>query len=546
MSDQAIDTLKLIFQDQPGLLEIIQLGGIESEQLLNTFRKQELFTTPINLYVTGRTGSGKTSLGNRLLNQSIMNSTGYQDCTDKVGFFKLASNLCYFDLPGAGSDEEYENINRAALLMDQRIDEDLGKAPVSSFEVATYGNQGQIKEEGVEVSDWQSEKSQRTIAPDVILYVIAPHTQFLRCDSQYLASLLKSQKKRTDKNKAIFALNIFQREGRVLSTPQNIADVRKKVTEIYQKHYPAEEPFIVEFNALTGDGINEITSNICKILPKSKLGNIEQVLRDDLKQFAERERRDRYLKNLIRIVSRLATYKVDQKAGDRDLIQTATSAIVTYGVKTFQNLDKLEKIKSDIDLEINLITAKLKEERQRLITINENKTESKDITREVPKFEEVTVTDWIVVNEVRVKSVSGLKKFTNIITGFFGIKFFDDKFINETVRKPIERIETRLAGYETEVIGTIEAVVGQVEKVIGQEYLKGGYSVIKSLLAIGLGTQAYCNEENANFQSCVDRAEARLEHCLNSLQSKIEYWVDTEDARTAEHNLIQLLETTLS
>ncbi|MCD8487633.1 MAG: hypothetical protein LRZ84_13090 [Desertifilum sp.] len=88
------------------------------------------------------------------------------------------------------------------------------------------------------------------------------------------------------------------------------------------------------------------------------MGNIEQVLRDDLKQFAERERRDRYLKNLIRIVSRLATYKVDQKSGRRDLIQTAASAIVTYGVKTFQNLDKLEKIKSDIDSEINLNNCK--------------------------------------------------------------------------------------------------------------------------------------------------------------------------------------------
>ncbi|MCD8487635.1 MAG: hypothetical protein LRZ84_13100 [Desertifilum sp.] len=64
-------------------------------------------------------------------------------------------------------------------------------------------------------------------------------------------------------------------------------------------------------------------------------------------------------------------------------------------------------------------------------------------------------------------------------------------------------------------------------------------------MAIGLGTQAYCNEENANFQGCVDRAEAKLEKYLNPLQSKIEYWVDTEDARTAEQNLIQLLETTL-
>ncbi|MCD8487634.1 MAG: hypothetical protein LRZ84_13095 [Desertifilum sp.] len=69
-----------------------------------------------------------------------------------------------------------------------------------------------------------------------------------------------------------------------------------------------------------------------------------------------------------------------------------------------------------------------------MIKINENKVGPKYITREIPDFEEVTVTDWIEVNEVRVKSVSGLKKFTNIITSFIGFKFFEDKFINETVR----------------------------------------------------------------------------------------------------------------
>lgn len=75
MSKTALETLRLIFNDQPDLLEIIKLGDIESEKLVNSFRENnELFAAPVNLYVTGRTGAGKTSLGNRLLAQSVMES----------------------------------------------------------------------------------------------------------------------------------------------------------------------------------------------------------------------------------------------------------------------------------------------------------------------------------------------------------------------------------------------------------------------------------------------------------------------------------------
>lgn len=54
----------------------------------------------------------------------------------------------------------------------------------------------------------------------------------------------------------------------------------------------------------------------------------------------------------------------------------------------------------------------------------------------------------------------------------FGSKVFEEKIINEKVRKPIERLETRFLGYEKQIIDTVEVVVGQVEEIVGRNYLQ--------------------------------------------------------------------------
>ncbi|RUT03543.1 hypothetical protein DSM106972_051820 [Dulcicalothrix desertica PCC 7102] len=165
MSDNALETLRSIFHDQPDLLKIIQLGDIESSKLVGAFRENnDLFAAPINLYVTGRTGAGKTSLGNCLLEEVKMESTGHMDCTDSVGYFKLASNLCYFDLPGAGSNDNFENINRAVLLMPQLVeDEILDISTIQEFKKIDYSNY--LKEETgtIKIEEWQSEAKQKQI-----------------------------------------------------------------------------------------------------------------------------------------------------------------------------------------------------------------------------------------------------------------------------------------------------------------------------------------------------------------------------------------------
>src|SRR5438045_415156 len=85
-----LDALKAVFYDQPDLLTIVTLGDLESQELRSIFSQtSEVFAACINQYVVGRTGAGKTSLGNWLFEKQVMSSTGYMDCTTAIGLIRL-------------------------------------------------------------------------------------------------------------------------------------------------------------------------------------------------------------------------------------------------------------------------------------------------------------------------------------------------------------------------------------------------------------------------------------------------------------------------
>lgn len=73
----------------------------------------------INIFATGRTHSGKTTLGNSLLGIDYFLSTGRQDCTKEINLIEFPIGLKYFDLPGVCSDDFLENYNRVAFGMSQ-------------------------------------------------------------------------------------------------------------------------------------------------------------------------------------------------------------------------------------------------------------------------------------------------------------------------------------------------------------------------------------------------------------------------------------------
>ena len=595
----SLEILQSIFSDSPDALNIFTLENLEAEGYKEHFRKNsEIFASPINMYVTGRTGAGKTALGNCLLSETtVMKSTGFQDCTREIGWFKLASNLRYFDLPGIASGAEFENINRAALLVPQ-IDDEFADPPVMPLEatdtvkVWDFSNcvnpKDRPEEELVKVEDWQHPENQKNVEPDVIIYVLAPDKQFLGADKKYLGQLLKTWKQRKKRCIVITALNIFERNGKAIATPQQMEYARTQIPKVYRAVFKTEPiPPIIEINSLTGRGIGELTDIVCRVIPQEKIGNMQQVLRDELKQYAEKERTKRYYRTLSLIAGRLSRYTVDKKLEGQNLFQAAASAISAYGVMTFKNADALGEILDQIDV-ISEQVEQVERTQQKAITEKENVMGTKDITRVKAKTEQVEVEydDWRpetrtdTVEEkvyVPVAKKQSLKK-TQFVPGKVEVKrerkglhrFFKGKgtytaqengYIEKTVTEEVivtdtqertvtrnveriemvretkKRLETKITGYEEEIVDTVEIVVAQVDKVVGTEYLSGGYPAIKLLLGLGLGIQNYCTN-----QTSIQQGELMAERKLAPLKSKINQLVNKSDG---EEELIEILERAL-
>lgn len=606
MIEASLEILRELFSDKPEALKVFDLKNLESQYLKEQLRDSgELFADAINLWVTGRTGAGKTSLGNSLLDSDVMKSNGFQDCTDFIGYFRLTSNLRFWDTPGICSNINYENINRAALMMEQLPGSKFSRPPVVPLK---DNNHLHIKdfskclspgiepeEETVKVGKWRSEM-QEDVQPDVILYVLAPHMKFLDPDRQYLGELLETWKHLKTSGKCIVIpiLNVFRKDdGTVVPTPQEMTYAKREIPEVYNAVFDADDfPPVIEINSRTGEGIPKITEIICQIIPPEKIGSLGKVLKDDLKQYAEQERVRRYYQTLSLISGRLGRYTVDKKIEGQSLFQAAASAICAYGVMTFKGLDAIQDIKTEFDSVVEQVE-QVEQARQEDITTKENVMGSKDITRIKPKEEEVEVqyTDWRpeektdTIEEtvyVPVSKTKNLKK-TVLVPGkvtkqkersWFGKlrtgeKYYtaeEDGYVERTVNEEVDvvesesrtvkkkvtttewvqetktRLETRVVGYEEEVVDTVQVVVAQVDKVVGTKHLAGGYLAIRFLLSLGLSIQNYCSSKNATWSRSLEQGELLAERKLTPYQSHIEQLVDDPQG---EEQLIEILETAL-
>jgi energy-coupling factor transporter ATP-binding protein EcfA2 len=113
------------------------ISNIRAKFVIEKLNQYASNTDSINLFITGRTGSGKSQLANLLLGIDCFLSTGRQDCTKVVNLFELTGLKC-FDLPG--SFGECENINRSALLLPQIDDEEEYLTDVKYLEIWNYSD----------------------------------------------------------------------------------------------------------------------------------------------------------------------------------------------------------------------------------------------------------------------------------------------------------------------------------------------------------------------------------------------------------------------
>ncbi len=526
MSTTVLGPLKTLFNDSPDVLRMLDiraltLSALSDEMLREEQRKHKFFGVPINVYATGRTGAGKTSVGNLLFNAPVLKSDGSLDCTSTVQYFKMQSNLCYFDLPGSGSSEAFENINRATLSIEQLKDKDvITEIPMRNF--TDYHRTKTYTETRITVADWQASENRKEFFPDIILYVIAPHESFSRIDTEYLKDLLGFIKTNGHKN-LVFVFNIHELpDGQPITKPKNLENVESKIKEVYAKVYldTIIAPVIVKINALTGIGFTELTEQMCNLLPNEKLGQMGSVLHEDLKAQAKSERSRRYRDMLIKIASRVATYKVDYRIGSNSLLlHEMFSAVLDYGMQTFHpgttlaDVQKARRLTEDL---ANTCQEMRSRNVMKTIQVTEikHKTESR-VSGYRDVYEDTTETRYEPENYTEKKESIVLScvfaapaLVTGVVQGAFttldsegfekgfdnGMKWFDELVTTETTKTKFNETKVSVKKHvRTDPI--YEDVVVQVPYTVEKqvldykEYLLGGYEVIKNLLAIGIGIE---------------------------------------------------------
>jgi hypothetical protein len=566
VQDNAYRLLVAIFHDQPDLLKAMTLGDLESGEVLNVVQSRDkLFGSPVFQFTVGRTHAGKTTLGNLLFGEAAMRSTGYQDCTDYVGRVRLKSDLCYFDTPGAGGEETYENFARMALGLPQpnspQVDYfrmlDFTDAVVLPSDVVDN-----VTEVRITAQTWKREFASK-FPPDVIVYVVAPHMLFLRDDRAYLHDMLKQYG-----DKVVIALNRW--DGVTKDT--DIDNVRNQIESVYRRAYPdgSMTPRFAIINAKTGSGIHELTALICGAISPEKLGGMQAVLSGDLKRHAQEERSRRYRKTVNRIAARLALNKVDQQAGGMDLISLAAHGIARFGVLTFEGDDDIRAFRDGLNEHVRQEAERVRRERTEDIVSRDVQTGTKDIVTREPVFDTVEIIEnqqHKISEEITESRGVGFWKSAGIATKSLWNRFdnlleggtqAERDAIREGAKKdmvetttrvneryvdiPVTRYEQKIVDYQDKVVATVTEVLGVTENVVGTRALQGAIPVIELLVSIGLGVEEYCTgqDRDGGIEKAIEQSRQIVRLELDRVAGKLKRLVD--EGVTAESRIAELLD----
>lgn len=329
----------------------------------------------LKIFVTGRTGSGKTTLANRLIGiDYFLKSTGHQDCTDEINWIDFPLGLSYFDLPGICSDDRLENYNRAFMGLRQVDDFPF----VDSITLAKYNQERTAKKVNLKVEDFQS----KAIKPDLVLYLIASDKQFLAADTAYLRDLLRKN------YPIVYVINCFgdRETGKHESaSPQNLEDITRKLNKIHEVLEIPYPPTIVNVNCWTGRGISDLVQ-----LCYRKLGEDKGRLLFELMEYQIQKTPSEYLArvkaNLLTMTASVACYKTSYLSTDVDNVLDFGKCLWMYG-KSFAgqpehlNNSECEFIRSKVR---ELISAKIETHYEKVI-----QQMSKKIYKSVPVFKTI-------------------------------------------------------------------------------------------------------------------------------------------------------------
>ena len=545
----ALDALKLVFQDQPALLSIFQLSSIADDLTREGIHKSDFFTDVINIWVTGKSSIGKTQLGNAILGRNLMPMTGRQDCTSCIEKFTTEGNLSYIGLPGTGSNQLYENINRAALLLAQRSHaEQVVELDINNFSIST----GERKATSVDINKWAMPDYRSEFSQDIVLYVAASDKKIQREDRLYIRDLLKSKE---HKNSLLFVINVFgeryeeieDREESIRKKEIDIKNVTTKIEEACRPEIDKGFPLrIIVVDAKRNEGIKNLVNHICELIPESKLGKVKELATEEFSEEVLKRRDRRYIETLIKISSRLSRIHVDTQSNSQNIIQIAVESIVLYGIRIYgSNPDS----KSVYDFSAKTSERVIRECSKKIIK-KEYEIGEKKIYTKIKKFgleerEEEVKIEGVVEKKTKINrslptrilieggqamkkagaymshlgndDPSGLKSEISKIEKETEKSIKKDKVYYE-IEQTTQRVKRTVIcskGTEKQHLRTINVITGVSEKKCGDEYSVGGLNLIRTILGIGLGLKSHYEKNSfsmPNFDDILENSEEKLCH----------------------------------
>lgn len=279
------------------------LSQIRASFIIDKLANYPQNLSTINIFATGRTHSGKTTLGNRLLGIDYFLSTGRQDCTKEINLIEFPIGLKYFDLPGVCSDDFLENYNRVALNVNQVED----FPTVSEVSLFRYREEQSPSEKKLTISHYESLNFQ----PDLVYYLIAPDKQFARGDRKYLRDLLKRHQN------IIYVFNMFVNKQTGMSYFATEANIQDVATQIFKVHRDilgeGSQPMIVGVNCLTGEGISELLHQSQQMLSGQK-----GIIFQELISHQQQKTPDEYVSQVKRELVRIYAHSACQRATGTD------------------------------------------------------------------------------------------------------------------------------------------------------------------------------------------------------------------------------------
>jgi hypothetical protein len=222
-------------------------------QCLNSYREQ-YGIIHTNVFITGKTNSGKTTFENLLLGKKFFEELDKNDTTSKVQHIQFFEKLNFYDLPGTESRYDLENMNRACLRLEQL---DVENAEVRQIPIVSAIFDGTLKaeERTVSVADFQESPQ---FEPHLIFYLLSNASGFSEEDD-YVTGMLQ-------KWDVIFIINQIESFENVKSN----ADIEKRLFLLHARSGAAKRLTMLKVNCRAGAGLEQVFDAACTILGQER------------------------------------------------------------------------------------------------------------------------------------------------------------------------------------------------------------------------------------------------------------------------------------